>query len=236
MRKAVKRIRIFALRLWRFFLTTVLGGIVVVLPLYLIFVVIRFIYGLMTQVIQPIKELFNYTDGGHQEWLINLIAIAGVVALFFFIGLFIRTNSGQQIFHFIENNWLRQIPFYSTIRDTVQAFFGNKKMPFQEVVLVDVFKNGSKMTGFVSEAHENGIVTVFVPTGPNPTNGFIFHIHHDQVEHINIKPEEAMRTIIGVGVGSSIIFDDVEKSKKMKQAPIEKNQTPNPRNQISKPK
>ncbi len=214
MKRSVKRIRNFAARLWRFFLTTVLGGVVVVLPLYLLFVIIRFIYRLMTQIITPLKELFGLNDGGHQEWLVNLLSIGAVVTLFFFIGLFIRTNSGQQIFHFIENNWLRQIPFYGTIRDTIQAFFGSKKMPFQEVVLVDVFKNGSMMTGFVSESHANGMVTVFVPTGPNPTNGFIFHIHHDQVEHIDIKPEEAMRTIIGVGVGSSIIFDAIEKKEK----------------------
>ncbi len=218
MRKSVKKIRHFAARLWRFFLTTVLGGVVVVLPLYLLFVVVRFIYKLMTQIIRPIKQVFDLTDGGHQEWLINLLSIAAVVTLFFFIGLFIRTNSGQQIFHFIENNWLRQIPFYGTIRDTVQAFFGSKKMPFQEVVLVDVFKNGSKMTGFVSETHENDMVTVFVPTGPNPTNGFIFHIHHDQVEHVDIKPEEAMRTIIGVGVGSSVIFESMKKKQSKKPA------------------
>lgn len=59
------------------------------------------------------------------------------------------------------------------------------------------------MTGFVTDELPNGKLTIFVPTGPNPTNGFIFHVDEDQVEYLDTNTEDAMRSIIGVGVGSA---------------------------------
>ena len=82
-------------------------------------------------------------------------------------------------------------------------------MPFTDVVLVDVFSNGTRMTGFITDEHASGNLTVFVPTGPNPTNGFIFHVTKEQVTRLDadIRTDDAMRTIIGVGVGSSSVMD-----------------------------
>jgi len=65
----------------------------------------------------------------------------------------------------------------------------------------------TKMTGFVTNELPNGLYTVFVPTAPNPTNGYIFHLRKDQLEFLDIKAEDAMRTVIGVGTGSEILFD-----------------------------
>ena len=108
--------------------------------------------------------------------------------------------------HSIEVNWLEKLPFYKVIRDTVQQFTGQKKAPFSEVVLVDVFSNDTRMVGFITEELTETMVTVFVPTGPNPTNGFIFHVNRNQIEYLEVKPEEAMRTIIGVGTGSKVLL------------------------------
>jgi len=62
------------------------------------------------------------------------------------------------------------------------------------------------MTGFVTDRLDSGDITVFVPTGPNPTNGYIFHLKPDQVEEIDASTEEAMRSIIGIGVGSNKVI------------------------------
>ena len=63
------------------------------------------------------------------------------------------------------------------------------------------------MTGFVTDDElGHGFLTIFVPTGPNPTNGFIFHVPEDKVYYVDVRPEDAMRTIIGVGTGSRILF------------------------------
>jgi len=74
-------------------------------------------------------------------------------------------------------------------------------------VLVDVYGNGTRMTGFITDEHASGNYTVFVPTGPNPTNGFIFHVQADQIERLDqTKTDDALRSIIAVGVGSNAIM------------------------------
>ena len=200
-----RRTRIFFKRLRRFFITTVIGGVVVILPITLFIALIRFFYLFTTRLLTPISNLIDFPSD-HKKWIVDLISFGVVIALFFLIGLIVRTEFGKRFFSSIERNWLSQLPLYDTVRDTVRQFTGQKKMPFSQVVLVDVFGTPTRMTGFVTEELGDGRYTVFVPTGPNPTNGFIFHVNAAQIEFLDVRPEEAMRTIIGVGTGSQVLF------------------------------
>lgn len=205
MKEKIGPLRAFLRRLRNFFFTTVLGGVVVVLPISLLIMIIRFIFNLTTGLLDPIKKLFDFPSY-IGDWLIDLMALTAIIILFFIIGLTVRTELGSKLFNRIDRQWLSQLPFYSILRDTVQQFFGNKKVPFSQVVLVDVFNNDTLMTGFITGEIDDEIYTVFVPTGPNPTNGFIFHVRRRQLIFLKVRPEEAMRTIIGVGTGSEVLF------------------------------
>lgn len=204
-----KRSKYFFKRLRRFFITTVIGGVVVILPITIFLALVRFIFTITTRMLTPISNLLDVpTD--LRKWLLDLIAFGIVITLFFLIGLLVRTEFGRSFFASIERNWLSQLPLYDTVRNTVQQFTGQKKMPFSQVVLVDIFGTPTRMTGFVTAELGDNRYTVFVPTGPNPTNGFIFHVTEEQVEFLDIRPEEAMRTIIGVGTGSEVLFQKKE--------------------------
>ncbi len=65
------------------------------------------------------------------------------------------------------------------------------------------------MTGFITE-DQGEILTVFVPTGPNPTSGNIYHVNRDQVLFTNTSVDNGMKTIISCGAGSTEIFNLVE--------------------------
>lgn len=196
----------FGKRLRRFFWTTIVGGLVVVLPITLLIVVVRWIIVFIVQAISPIKQLIQLPDE-LADWVLDLTAFGIVLGAFFLIGLIVQTNLGKQSIALIENQLLAQLPFYTTLRDTVQQFLGNReKMPFSEVVSVDVFSNNTRMIGFISEELADGRLTIFVPTGPNPTNGFIFCVSAEQVTRLDVRPDEAMRVVVGVGTGASNLF------------------------------
>ncbi len=203
----VKRIR-------RFFITTIIGGILVLLPLVIFVFVISFFFKFLAGLLAPLTEVISkYTQ--YDVIIVDLIAFVAAILFCFLVGLLIRTRVGTNIFGAVERNWLHKLPLYGTIKETVQQFTGSKKMPFSEVILVRPFDNKTAMTGFITETHGDGLYTVFVPTGPNPTNGFIFHVSEDQIEHLDAGTEDAMRSIIGVGVGSrKILF--AERLKKDK--------------------
>ncbi|HKK74267.1 MAG TPA: DUF502 domain-containing protein [Saprospiraceae bacterium] len=196
----------FGKRLRRFFMTTVVGGLVVVLPITLLVIVVRWIIVFIVQTISPIKQLIQLPEE-LADWVLDLTAFGIVLGAFFLIGLIVQTNLGKQSIALIENQLLAQLPFYTTLRDTVQQFLGNREtMPFSQVVSVDVFGNTTRMIGFISEEMDDGRLTIFVPTGPNPTNGFIFCVSKEQVTRLDVRPDEAMRVVVGVGTGASNLF------------------------------
>ncbi|MEL6987881.1 MAG: DUF502 domain-containing protein, partial [Bacteroidota bacterium] len=167
--------------------------------------IIKLIFDFLIKALAPLST-FIATKTSWNDTIVNIFAIGSIILFCFVMGLLIKTRFGKNLFGSIEKAYLEKLPLYGTIKEIVQQFSGAKKMPFSEVVTVEVFSNGTKMTGFITEEHANGSYTVFVPTGPNPTNGFIFHVTEDQIERKDTTTEEAMRSIIGVGVGSEKVL------------------------------
>ncbi len=195
-------------RIRNFLVTTMIGGLVVILPLAILFLLFRFLFRLVDSFLEPLASFIGLNIELNPT-LIEILTFLATIVLLFLIGLFVQTRIGNNLFKWFENKWLSKIPFYSTIRETVQQFTGNKKAPFKQVVLVDAFGNGTRMTGFVVDKHDDGGYTIFVPTAPNPTNGFVFHVEPDQVKFCDVSTEDAMRSIVGMGVGSNNIYKDL---------------------------
>ncbi len=196
-------------RLRNFLLTTLLGGAVVLLPIAIFIFLLQLLWNLAKNLLGPLARFMRGELGMEfPELYLNALAFIIVIAICFLVGLIVRTRFGKNTWVWFERTYLLRLPLYGTIKETVQQFSGSKRMPFSDVVLVDVFGNDTRMTGFITDEHASGRYTVFVPTGPNPTNGFIFHVSENQIERLSdeIKTDDAMRTIIGVGVGSSGIM------------------------------
>lgn len=196
-------------RLRNFLLTTLLGGVVVLLPIAIFIFLLQLLWNLVKNLVGPLARFMRGELGlEFPDLYLNALAFIMVIAFCFLVGLIIRTRFGKNTWGWFERTYLLRLPLYGTIKETVQQFSGNKRMPFSDVVLIDVFGNNTRMTGFITDEHESGNFTVFVPTGPNPTNGFIFHVTEDQIQKLGeaVKTDDAMRTIIGVGVGSSGIM------------------------------
>ena len=192
-------------RLNNFFRSTLLGGLVAVLPMALIFLFFRWIFNLIKKYLEPIVNLIE-VDTQIQQVILYIIVIAAILALFFFIGLIIRTRLGRFVNNVLEEKYLMKIPGYKIARDTVMQFFGGNKSFFSEVVLVDIFNSGTLMTGFITDDHGT-YVTVFVPTGPNPTSGNIYHVKKEKVTKTSAAVDNGMKSIISCGAGSKEIFE-----------------------------
>jgi uncharacterized membrane protein len=207
--KQIKKKRGFWQRVRRFFVTTFIGGLVVVLPITLFVAVLRLIINVLTNIVEPIGELLKFSDD-FAAWLVQLISLAIVILGFFLMGLLVRTEFGNKFFVTLEERWLMPLPLYGTIRETVRQFIGRDKMPFSQVVLADVFGGGTLVTGFITDELGNDYYTIFIPTAPNPTNGFVFHVHRSKLKFIDTRSEDALRTVIGLGTGSNVLFNAKE--------------------------
>jgi len=186
-----------------FIRTSLLGGIVVVLPIIIFGFIVQWLFYFVSKVVHPATEIIfskSEIEGFFADTLTVLIILAGC----FLIGLFVKTKLGKWIYHNIENRILKVAPGYSLIKETIMQFVGRTKPPFSSVALARPFGNETLMTALITDIHENGYYTVFVPTGPNPTSGYIFHLQKDQLHILDgVSVESTLRSIIGCGTGST---------------------------------
>jgi uncharacterized membrane protein len=192
-------------KLNEFIKTSLLGGIVVILPVAILIFAFKWIFEFVTDIIQPLTNLIMKltVQSGIQEVLADLTAISIIVVVCFFVGVFIRTKVGTYIYHNIENRILRAAPGYSLVKETVIQFLGTKKAPFSRVALVRLFSEGTLVSAFVTEEHSDGSYTIFVPTAPNPTSGYVVHVERQYVRLIDVPVEDVMKSIISCGAGST---------------------------------
>lgn len=193
----------------RFAKTTLIGGLAAILPLWLIFIIFQWIYGMIENYLEPLVTLFK-TETKLDNIVAHIIVITGLIVIFFFIGIVIRTNPGNRARNFLERTILMKIPGYKTASDVVRQLFGGSRSFFSEVVLVDIYDSKTLMTGFITDQQNknSNYITVFVPTGPNPTSGNIFHLPKERVIKSNIPVDVAIKTIISCGSGSSEVFEN----------------------------
>ena len=189
-------------RIKTFIKTSLLGGLAVILPAVLLFLIFKWLFNRVTDVIQPLTNLV-LARGEFQEFIADAIVIGIILTICFVVGAVVRTKVGQYIQENLENRILQVAPGYPTIKSVVMQFIGKKKSPFSSVALVRPFENDTMMTAFITDTHEKNGSTVFVPTGPNPTTGFIFHLQKQYVHPIDISVEEAIRSVISCGAGSA---------------------------------
>ena len=199
----------FLKKIRRFARITLIGGLVAVMTMALLILVFRWIVTLIGKYLRPIVDLIN-TKSEIQEYLVYILTIIAILITFFLTGLVIQTRLGRFFNKVLEDKYLLKIPGYKVVRDTVRQFFGKNTSFFSKVVLVDVFNCGTLMTGFITD-DQGEILTVFVPTGPNPTSGNIYHIKKEKVITTSIPVETGMKTIISCGAGSSEIFKNMGK-------------------------
>jgi uncharacterized membrane protein len=191
---------------------TLLGGLVVLLPVAIIVFIIKWLVGLVINTVEPLSNLL-IAKAGIYDWAAYLIVVLIVILVLFLLGLVVKTQFGAFMHRFVEKRILKAAPGYSMIKETIAQILGNEKPPFSQVALVGINDNDSLVTAFVTETHHDGRYTVFVPNGPNPLSGNIYHLKAECVHLIDVPAEEAMRSIISCGAGSKKLIEEFTKKK-----------------------
>ena len=193
----------------QFFISAVVGGLLVILPVVLFLFAMSWLFGLIHNFINPLTIMLDQT--ARNMIVADSIVILLLIILCFVVGMIVRTKLGKWIYTLLDSKLLMKAPGYSIITETVTQFIGNKKSPFSSAALVQIFDNEVMVSAFVTDEHQDGSFTVFVPTGPNPTSGNIYHLPGKLVHPIDAPVEDLMRSIISCGAGSSALVKRLKK-------------------------
>ena len=191
-----------------------IAGLLVVIPLattiWLATIVSRFVLAFLTS----IPKQFNpfITLNPLLQDLINLalgltVPLLGILL----IGLMARNIVGRWLLEFGEGTLLR-IPLagsvYKTLKQLLETFLRDNSQRFRRVVLVEYPREGLYSVGFVtgevgpslqSELEER-LLSVFIPTAPNPTTGWYTLVPESSVRDLDLSVEDAFKTIISAGI------------------------------------
>ena len=189
-----------------FLKTTFFGGFVVVLPIIVLVFVLNWLFDFLTEKIGPITKLIIQT-ARLNEVVSSIIAVVVILLLFFIVGLIVQTRVGRFIIEFFEKRVLKRVPLYRIIKETIVQLFGGEKILFKSVALVKPFGNDTLVTAFITDDSLEDYITVFIPSAPAPTAGYIYHIKKENVTKIDYPVEQAMRTILSLGAGSRELLE-----------------------------
>ena len=193
-------------RFRNFLRTTLIGGVVALAPLTLIILLFRWVINVIGRNLTPLVDtiLQDSDPNPYFKFALYLLTLTAILIFFFIIGLIFRTRMSVFL-NKAEDKYFIKIPGYKLAKETVQQFFGKNRSFFKEVVLVDIFNSGVLMTGFITD-NQGEIITVFVPTGPNPTSGNIYHLPKAKVMKTGASVDNGMKSIISCGAGSAEVF------------------------------
>lgn len=215
-----------------------LTGLLLILPVYVTFFVVKFLFGFIGGTLSPlIKKIFllfgaELPKTSVDEFIITFIGLIFTFASLYFIGIFAANVIGKSIIHYFEN-LLTKTPvinsIYSSVKQLVHAISLPGKQAFKRVVILDFPKEGTKSIGFVTGTlKENGkdkYISVFVPTTPNPTSGFLVFTPEDDVIDTNLTVEEAFKTLLSGGVLTPKQFATILKTPPDTATPFESTNT-----------
>jgi uncharacterized membrane protein len=175
------------------------------------------------RLIFPGKEMVGF-------WVpVYWIAFYLLIVLLFFlftalIGFILRWSLGRKLFGIWEK-LLAKIPlvknFYSPLKQVFSSLLGGGENRFKRVVIVEYPRKGLYSVGFVTSeiSGETGkkLLTLFIPSSPNPTTGWMLIVAEDEVVDSSMSIEQGVKLIFSGGLASGNIRSLEDLAEKINQ-------------------
>jgi hypothetical protein len=147
--------------MFKFIKTTVVGGVLFILPLVLVAVLIEKAIHLLRGPVQKLLPMFaDYDVAGVA--LLSLVTLAGLMLLCFLAGLLARTAAARRTLESVENNVLGKLPGYQLVKETAERFAGLENIDGAKVGLLREDENWRLC--MVCETSGDW-ATIFIPDG-----------------------------------------------------------------------
>ena len=185
-----------------------IAGLLVWLPIWVTLLVIRFIVDIMDQSLSLLPH--SYQPATLIGYPIPGLGFVITVLLVLLTGMVATNFLGRRLVMFWDAI-LARIPLvrsiHAGVRQVLHTVFSSSGRSFRRVLLVEYPRKGvwtiAFLTneGFKAAEEKSGrkMLTVFIPTTPNPTSGFLVFIPEDDVIELDISVDKALKVVISLG-------------------------------------
>lgn len=189
-----------------FVLSTLLGGLLVVVPIYLAILLLLKAMASVTGLVRPVAVLLPESLPAE-----NVLALLLVLGICFLIGLAVRTSPGQAVRERIEKSLFERIPGYALIRSLSQRLAGKGQESVWQPALVEI--EDALVPGFIIEELDDGSFTVFVPSVPTPLAGAVYVLARARVHPLEVPFTQAIQTVSRWGEGAKDLVAAMQSSR-----------------------
>lgn len=191
---------------------TFVAGLLVAIPISLtMFIFVWLFTWFDAKLGEPVTRFLNEQVG--LKWITDPIPGFGLlvlILLIFLAGIVARNYIGGKLISLGEYI-VTQIPLinriYIATREIVDAFLSEKREVFRKAVLIEYPRRGAYSIAFftqdtrgpVQDALEDDVVSVFVPTTPIPTSGYLLFIPKSEIKELDMSVEDALKLVVSGG-------------------------------------
>lgn len=178
-----------------FVMNAFVGGMLILLPLYLSILLLLKLLQSVLAAIQPIESVMP-------AWLPNpqLVVIMSLILLCFIVGSALRTTPGEFLREFLERSLLGRLPGYALFRGLAQRMAGRGNAKEWKPALAEI--EDALVPAFVVEELPDGRLTVFVPSVPTPFAGAVYILEAQRVHLIDVPFTQAIKAVSQWGSGA----------------------------------
>ena len=198
-----KKKRSLTLVLRNYFIT----GVVVLIPIGITLYLTKFFIGISSKIIPE-----NINPNNYLPYAVPGLEILISVIIITIVGGLSLSFLGKKILKLIDDLFKR-IPFLRTIYSAILQMtetFSNSKNDKKSVVLIQYPRKGVWAVGFATKENKGEmaqktnqkLISVFVPTTPNPTSGFLLMFPIEEVIYLDMTFEEASKFIVSAGTST----------------------------------
>lgn len=179
----------------QFVMNTLVGGLLIVLPIYLAVLLMMKAMASVANLVRPLSRLVP-------DWLPaeKLLSLLLVLLVCFLIGAAVRTRRGQAAREVIEKTLFERIPGYATIRSLTHRMAGDESERVWKPAFAEIEE--ALVPAFIIEEFEDGRYTVFVPSVPTPFAGAVYVLDGKRVHPLDISLTQMLRVISKWGSGA----------------------------------
>ena len=184
--------------MFRFLKTTILGGVLFLVPIVIFIAVIGKAIQLTDKLAAPIARLLPVESVAGLA-VVELIALGILVAICFLAGLAARTHRARKLVETLEANVLDKIPAYALMKAKTGSMLSPEDTRDMQPVLIQF--DDSWQIGYEVEKIDGGKSLIFLPGAPDPWSGSVCAVTNDRIHplQINIKEVSALMKRLGKG-------------------------------------
>lgn len=189
----------------KFFKTTIVGGLFVMLPVLLLYLLFGEVLDLVVVLATPIADLLpkGALDDSELPAVTALILIIGVS---FILGIVMRSEIGRRLGRWLENLIFGRLALYNVLKRLTTSFTSIDKERAFRPALVNA-GNGSHELAYMVEDHGDGNATILLPRAPAALTGPVKVVPRTQIELLNISLADFSMVLSHWGIGLQEMID-----------------------------